>query len=833
MDDLICEFLAETNEGLAELDTALVRLERMPGDEATLSFIFRLVHTIKGTCGFLNLPRLERVAHAAENVLGRIRDRSLAASPAAITVILAGLDRIREIIADIAADGAERPGDDTAIVAALDAAAAGKAVPSELPGTLASEPAGDLGAPTIRLSVDVLENLMTLVSELVLTRNQLLQLARTQQNSPFTASLQRLSQLTSDLQEGVVKTRMQPIGQAWNKLPRLVRDLAHDLGKPIELIMRGQDTELDRQVIELIRDPLTHMIRNSADHGLEDAETRRAAGKPAAGVIALSASHEGGYVLVEVSDDGVGLRLDQIRAKALSRGLASAAALAAMGEREVEQFIFDAGFSTASAVTSVSGRGVGLDVVKTNIERIGGTIGVGSRAGQGTVFTMKIPLTLAIISALIVEANGQRFAIPQLSVLELIKPASHPGQDGPAIETIDGAPLLRLRGRLLPLADLGGLLRIAQVSKAPRDLVIVILSVGTATLGVMVDRVFDTEEIVVKPVAPILRHIAMFSGNTILGDGSVVMILDSNGIARAVGLSGAPISRTASLPEIATERTDASTALLLFRREPGGPPCGIPLGLVSRIENLAPNQIERSSGRLMTQYQGQLIPLLHVAAVNPSMDNVSMLVLSDRDRGRSVGLLVSDIIDVVEQPLSIELAAVQPGLLGSAVIAGRATGILDASYWMTQAARDWFCDIATPAQTTRKRLLVVEDSAFFRQLVVPDLSAAGYFVTAVDSPAKALALQADGSADFDAIVSDIEMPGMDGLSFARHIRSGGLWANLPLIALSGKATLEDVARGRAAGFTDYVAKYEREPLLASLQRCLSSGAVPASLPLAA
>jgi len=674
---------------------------------------------------------------------------------------------------------------------------------------------------------------------LVLTRNQLLQLARTQQETVYTATLQRLSHITSDLQEGVMRTRMQPISQAWNQLPRLVRDLAHDLGKPIELIMRGEGIELDRQILGLLRDPLTHIVRNSADHGLENAATRRAAGKPLTGIITLNAYHEGGYVLVEVSDDGAGLSIARIRSKALARGLATDAELAAMTDREMEQFIFHAGFSTASTVTAVSGRGVGLDVVKTNIERIGGTIAVESAAGRGATFTLRIPLTLAIISALIVQARGERFANPQLSVLELVRPLARGSEaglaTGPFIETIDGTPVLRLRDRLLPLIDLGELLRLEPpaiaASNAGSDVVVAIVAVGAATLGIVVDRAFDTEEIVVKPVASILRHIPIFGGATILGDGSVIMILDPNGIARAIGLNTSVGPRLPAPAAAACEQTGASTAMLLFRPAPGGPSCAVPLGLVARIEDIPREMIEQSSGRLVTQYRGRLMPLLRMDLATPAAVSQPVLVFSDC--GRSMGLMVAEIIDVIEARLTIELAGSTSGMLGSAVIAGRATDVLDAGYWMTQACQDWFRDTKQdPTHATRPRLLVVEDSAFFRQLLVPSLSAAGYHVVAVESVAKALALQSGGpdAAAFDAIVSDIEMPDMDGLAFARLLRNGGPWADLPLIALSGRATAEDIARGRAAGFTDYVAKFEREPLLASLQRCLAHRT---ALPLAA
>ena len=393
---------------------------------------------------------------------------------------------------------------------------------------------------------------MTLVSELVLTRNQLLQLARTQENNSFTVPLQRLSHITSDLQEGVMKTRMQPIGNAWNKLPRLVRDLSREMDKKIELIMLGADTELDRQVLELIKDPLTHMVRNSGDHGLESPAERRAAGKPETGHITLNAYHEGGHIIIEIADDGRGLPLDRIRAKVLKNGLATEAELAGMSETQLQRFIFRAGFSTAAVVTAVSGRGVGMDVVKTNIEKIGGTIDLKSVPGAGTTFTIKIPLTLAIVSALIVEAGGERFAIPQISVVELVRAQKEAGRGHNeagseiVIERINDTPVLRLRDRLLPLVNLNDLLALGESKNDDTGAYIVVAQVGAGSLGIIVDRVFDTEEIVVKPVAPILRHVTMFSGNTILGDGSVIMILDPNGIARGTGIGASGDSKAKS-----------------------------------------------------------------------------------------------------------------------------------------------------------------------------------------------------------------------------------------------------------------------------------------------
>ena len=861
MDDLLAEFLTETNESLAELDLALVKLEHAPDDAPTLAQVFRMMHTIKGTCGFLGLPRLERVAHAAENVLDGVREGRLPMTPLVASAVFAAIDRIKLILGGIGDDGAERPGDDAALVGDLDRVAAldtgHEPATEEMATTSASlvrdeqeavapvqdvavqeavpaETPSDAGAQTIRVDVAVLEELMTMVGELVLARNQLLQLARSQragaEAEAFAAPLQRLSQITSDLQEGVMKTRMQPIGHAWNKLPRLVRDLSRELDKPIELVLRGAATELDRQVLELIRDPLTHMVRNSADHGLERPAVRRAAGKREAGTITLDAFHEGGHIVIEIADDGAGLPLGRIRARALARGLATEEELDGMDDERILRFIFQPGFSTAEAVTSLSGRGVGMDVVKSNIARIGGSIEVFSTPGRGTRFRLNIPLTLAIISALIVEAGGERFAMPQISVMELVR-ARTLGRTGAAgegetvVERIDGAMMLRLRGRLLPLLSLRDVLRLdaagGGAAEPAEATTIVVAKVGTAMVGILIDRVFDTEEIVVKPVAAILRGIPVFSGNTILGDGSVIMILDPAGVARAAGIAGGDgETRTAiAKPAVTSEER---LPMLLVRA--GGDAMAVPLSLVSRLEHVVAERLEVAGSRLVMQYRGRLMPLAAVSGeIDRSRAQQAVLVFTDVEqatgRDRSVGLVVDEIVDVVEDRLTVELAGTRPGLLGTAVVGGHAVQVIDTGYWLVQAFPDWFVATNTAARAA-PRLLVVEDSRFFRQMLVPALSASGFAVSAVGDGTEALALR-DAGEVFDAIVSDIEMPGMGGLEFVRRVRAEGPWAGLPVVALSGRLAPADVEAGFAAGFTDYIEKFNRDRLVASLRRSLA------------
>lgn len=935
MDDLLSEFLTETSESLATLDVELVNLEQNPNDPSILSNIFRLVHTIKGTCGFLGLPRLESLAHAGENVLGKFRDRELEVTPDSVTLILNSIDRIKEILAHLEATESEPEGNDQDLIQALNATAEGRAAtaqasaPPPPPPSIDDAPAASSGGPvtgdggfpvaaellaeveaavssgkraateeelaaemaaemekeaakapppeqkpaaaappppapaakppavqeqaaggggggaakessvasqSIRVNVELLENLMTLVSELVLTRNQLLQMVRGRDDSEFAAPLQRLSHITTDLQEGVMKTRMQPIGNAWAKLPRIVRDLAIETGKKIDLQMYGAETELDRQVLELIKDPLTHMVRNSADHGLEDTAGRLAAGKSETGVIKLNAYHEGGHIIIEIVDDGRGLNIDRIRDKAIMNGLATEAELDGMNDQQIAMFIFKAGFSTAEKVTSVSGRGVGMDVVRTNIEKIGGTVELKTFQGRGTTFTIKIPLTLAIVSALIVECAEERFAIPQISVLELVRVTAN---SDTKIEKINQAPVLRLRDRLLPMVSLANLLKlreenieeiaehIADESHDLKETFIVVTQVGTYTFGIIVDRVFDTEEIVVKPVAPILRHISMFSGNTILGDGSVIMILDPNGIATATGettMSGAT-QEQGHAADSATSSEDR-TSLLIFRA--GSKDLkAVPLALVARLEEIELGAIEHSYGRPVVQYRGQLMPLI---AINDSYQMNSegrqqVLVFSDRER--SMGLVVDEIVDIVEDRLRVELRADIQGLIGTAIIGDKATDVIDTGYYLTRAFGDWFgSHEAAPEQGKLGRgraVLLVDDSPFFRNLLTPLLSVSGYDVTAVDSAEKALEILEKGLT-FNAVISDIEMPGMDGFHFAEKLRSDDRWSRVPLIALSSHATERDFERGREVGFDDYVAKFDRDALLDTLAQILGQAA---------
>jgi two-component system chemotaxis sensor kinase CheA len=910
MDDLLREFLTETGESLDTVDNQLVRFEQEPNNAKILDNIFRLVHTIKGTCGFLGLPRLEALAHAGETLMGKFRD-GMPVTAEAVTLILSSIDRIKEILGGLEATEAEPEGNDQDLIvqlhqmvergmAAMEAATIEAAAPplapaAEMPETtegrlsyqvlerelrpgevsldelerafretaaetvppapvaIAAPPKAEASAPvpkaeakpaaaaekapkssakkvktaadadageadrvanqSIRVNVDTLEHLMTMVSELVLTRNQLLEISRRNEDTEFKVPLQRLSNVTAELQEGVMKTRMQPIGNAWQKLPRIVRDLSGELHKQIELEMHGADTELDRQVLDLIKDPLTHMVRNSADHGLETPAERAAAGKPETGTIRLSAYHEGGHIIICIADNGRGLNTERIKGKAVQNGLVTEAELEKMTEAQIHKFIFAPGFSTAAAVTSVSGRGVGMDVVRTNIDQIGGAIDIKSVSGEGSSVTIKIPLTLAIVSALIVEAAGDRFAIPQLSVVELVRARANSEH---RIERIKDTAVLRLRNKLLPLMHLKKLLKIDDGSSSdPENGFIVVTQVGSQTFGIVVDCVFHTEEIVVKPMSTKLRHIAMFSGNTILGDGAVIMIIDPNGIAKALGAAANAAHEITD--ESAAHRAASAeqlTSLLVFRAG-SDQPKAVPLGLITRLEEIAADKIELSNGRSMVQYREQLMPLVQMSGVNVRTSG-SQPILVFADDGRSMGLVVDEIIDIVEERLNIEVAGSSEGILGSAVIKGHATEVIDVGHFLPMAFADWFSRKEMRPSQSAQSVLLVDDSAFFRNMLAPVLKAAGYKVRVAPNAQEGLAALRSGQ-PIDVVLTDIEMPEMDGYEFAETIRADAQFAAMPIIALSSLVSPAAIERGRQAGFHDYVAKFDRPGLIAALK----------------
>ncbi|MGJ8529111.1 hybrid sensor histidine kinase/response regulator [Maritalea sp.] len=870
MDELLSDFLTETIESLELVDTQLVDFEKNPDDSEILRRIFRLVHTIKGTCGFLDLPRLEALTHAAESLMGQYRDGAPVVGDGVQTILLS-IDRVKSHLDVLGETGVEPDGNDNDLIEALSRlanasnsadqfaeqpheaqgapldpleaaflAAPGPDDPIEPPtaqpsaeislatnsvsqnnkapdlGEDAKKPKSSSGQvgnpPAIRVQLPVLEGLMTMVSELVLTRNQLMAISRDREESEFHAPLHRLCSVTAELQDGVMKTRMQPISAAWQKMPRLIRDLSKDLGKEISLEMSGEDTELDRQILEQIKDPLTHMVRNAADHGLETGPERQAAGKPANGIVRLNACHEGGQIVIEISDDGRGLDVERLKQKALEKKVVSETELATMSDAQVQQLIFHPGFSTATEVTSVSGRGVGMDVVRANVELIGGAIDLKSTLGKGTTISLKIPLTLAIVPALVIAVGEERFALPQRAVRELVRVNKRANK----IEHLNGALVLQLRDHLLPVVGLSDLLGV-RPGEVPEEGYVVVTEVGPYCFGLLVDEVFHTEEIVVKPMMGALQDLVHFSGTTILGDGSVIMIMDPSGLANSV--AQADIGDLAQPVQIEEEVDETILIELLVFEAESHQRQAVPLSLVSRLETVNLGELEQVNGQYLLQYRGMLMPIRMLCGPPPETGKMSMLVFEDR--GFRLGLVVSQVIDIISDRMDIDIEARRDGYLGTAIVRERATEILDMSHFMSVEHPKSLERIPADGSVDRKRLLYAEDSAFFRNMLVPIFKSAGFDVTVCEDGETALAA-ATKSAQYDLIVTDIEMPGMDGFSLARSIRELPHQVKTPVIALSAYDAPSVKNRAQEAGLFDFVLKGDREHLSDAVGRAVKS-----------
>ena len=758
--DIVKDFLVESYENLDRLDRELIGLEKNPHDRDALSSVFRTIHTIKGTCGFLGFNKLEKVAHVGENLLTRLRDGQLTLNQELTTALLGMVDAVRQMLGSIEASGAEGERDDTKLIAtltrlqqqpeppaksrsapvpdeAIEAATPpssmgdilmqhagvtqaeiqraaktqhegdprrlgeilveqGSVKPADIVDALHAQSSGAHAAAsdsTIRVDVALLDKVMNLVGELVLARNQVLQFANRAKDTSFLAASQRLNLITTELQAGVMKTRMQPIGNIWGQFPRTVRDVALGCGKEVGIEMEGKETELDKTIIEAIKDPLTHLVRNSVDHGIELPEVRVKAGKDRVGRLILRAFHEGGQVNIEISDDGAGLNVERIRKKAVERALITAEQAARMPERDIFNLIFLPGFSTAEKVTNVSGRGVGMDVVKTNVEKIGGTVEVQSSMGRGTTVRVKIPLTLAIIPALVVTCGGDRYAIPQVSLLELVRLKADQVSKG--IELVHGAPVYRLRGRLLPLVYLSRELKLtADAGSTPKSdgaVNIVVVQAEKQCFGLVVDQINDAEEIVVKPLRKQLKTLKTFAGSSIMGDGRVALILDVLGLAQRSGVVSETRDRAAQADktaEAATSEGEKQTFLLFAG--PGDSRMAIPLSTLARLEEFPVAQVEMSGSQWVTQYRGQILSLIRLSVVleerrnklralqaPPTADSGPIQVLVLNHEERSFGLVVDRILDIVEDRADVRSPATRAAVLYSVVIGERVTEMLD------------------------------------------------------------------------------------------------------------------------------------------------------------
>ena len=873
MDELLRDFLTETTEHIEGAETQLVHFERNPSDASLIASIFRLVHTIKGTSSFLGLERLERVGHAAESVMGMLRD-GVPPTQHSVTLILAAIDRIKTIIEDIGKHGSEPPADDSEIINALEAyyaagseaaaaaaaaeasvkaealapvsaapevaeqvmpepvaAPAAPAAPAPAPVASAqpeapkSQPKAEAAASaqpkeqrgqgggngeSIRVSVDTIERMMQLVSELVLSRNQLLELARHREDDSIKTPLQHLSTLTSDLQDAVMRARMQPVGRLYANLPRLVRELSTSLGKSIDLVTEGADTELDRQLIEVIRDPLTHLIRNCADHGIERPDERVAKGKPERGEIRVSAAHEAGQITIDIADDGKGLDTERIKQKILAQGLATEQELRAMSNEEIYRYIFEAGFSTAQVVSNVSGRGVGMDVVRSNIEAIGGSVSLSSVEGRGSRFSMRIPLTLAIAPALIIEVAGQRFALPQTSVVEAVSLGKNYKD---LIQNVQHALVLKLREEVIPAVELRNVVGLnSGADDDTNDKLAVVMRVGTESFCIIVDGVADIQEIVVKPLSASLSHLKVFSGHTILGDGSVVLILDPAGIGANLGIE----KSTDKKREQARDQGALERRRLVMFRAGSGAPKVLPLSLVSRIEMVETSRIESSDGRMMVLLQGRLMPIVPIShEIDMSRSAYPVLVVATETR--SIGLMADEIVDILEEKLEIQLTSANSELIGSAEIRGEAVELIDVSHFIRMA------DPPARGNSTPQRVLFAADEQVLRDLLCPAISACGYSLVASSIPADPNEFLQQVSS-FDAVIVDADAPVFALPSFQRALKDRANASLVPLIGVSKHPTNRTTRIATEGGLAALLSRHDRQQLIETLAYTLDAAA---------
>jgi two-component system chemotaxis sensor kinase CheA len=834
-EDVVREFLVESYENLSSLDQKFVELEKHPKDAALLASIFRTIHTIKGTCGFLGYSTLERITHQAESILSQLRDGERDLTRSLVSLIFETVDAIRKVLASVEACGEEGPERFEVLTERLRVMAESKESPgsdagdrSELPGEALDDgtKSSAVADANIRVGVGLLDKLMDLVGELVLTRNQILQFNTEREDAALNATSQRLNLITTELQEGVMKTRMQPIGMVWNKLPRVVRDISVALGKQIRLEMDGAETELDRTIIEAIKDPLVHLVRNCCDHGIESAQVRTRMGKQPLGRLTLRAYHEGGQVNIEIGDDGAGVDIARVKQKAIEKGLVRLEEAEKLTDREALNLIFLPGFSTVETVTNVSGRGVGMDVVKSHIEKIGGVVDVFSRFGEGTTIKIKIPLTLAIIPGLVITSGGERFVIPQVSLLELIR--LERGSSEKHIEDVQGTPVYRRRGSLLPIAYLNQVLGLKSTEGA-EAVSIVVLQAEDRQFGLVVDGINDTQEIVVKPLGKQLKGLNVYAGATIMGDGQVALILDVVGIGRRSGVIAEFHEPTRSAAARQTRAGVERQRLLLFRAG-SFQSLAVPVSLVARLEEFPLSAIERAGGGQVVQYRHRILPLVclrnvlepGVAGPPDTADPVQVVVFNDGDR--SVGMVVDQILDIAEEAVTARQKSDRKGLLGSAVVGKRVTDFIDLNDVIQVAAETWYQGKSGLANS--KSILIAEGSAFSRGLIRSGLDMAGYRV--VEAANLSEAIRGLEQQPVDVVVAALDLPptGTSALLAAMRLRPE--WEAIPVMALVESADQINGRAGKPPGFQDCQVKFDREAMLTSLLRLASALTPPAA-----
>lgn len=721
MDDLLQEFIAETRETLEAIAGEIVAWEADPTDRARLDAIFRFVHTVKGSCGFLDLPRLARLSHAAEDVLADVRDGKRPADTALVSAVLAIVDRIGEIVEAIDAGTSLPDAGEEGLIAALaaDAAPAIAIVPQPTVHRAANR--------SVRLGIDLLDRMMSGMSDMVLARNELARRLRDEAVDPrIEAALERLSLTVSDMRDTVTRTRMQKVEALFSAVPRMVRDTATDLHKSVALTVEGADVELDREMIEMLRDPLVHIVRNAIDHGIESPAERRAAGKPETGRLVVSARQSGNQILIDIADDGRGIDVARLAAKAVAQGLRSEAAVAAMRPAERLDLIFLPGLSSRDAVTATSGRGVGMDVVRANIEQIGGRVLIDNRAGRGLTLTIQVPLTLSIISTIVVGVGAERFAMPRQTIEEIVMLRGQAVR----LDMLGDAEVVSVRGRRLPLVRLGALLGIA----GGRADTLAIVGTRDGDYALAVDAVLDTEELVVKPAAPIVMATGIYGGQTLPDNGMPMLLLDTTGIAAVAGLRF-QVRAPAPLENADAAEEPGTPALLFMDRDHHKR--AIPLAVVDRVETVPVEAIREVGGRLRLTIDGAILALHSIGPIDTFGGARTVPVLRLTDGVGEMAYAIAEAMDIVTLPHDRAAAHGAGPIAGVVLIDGEPIEVVDAhALFAGQVA----VPVAVPVC-----LLQCDGSGWMEAFLRPTLEASGYrCVTRLapgDVPAAILAME--------------------------------------------------------------------------------------------
>lgn len=722
MDDLIADFVAESREMLEALGGEIVAWEANPDDRARLDSIFRFVHTVKGNCGFFDFPRLEALSHAAEDALADVRAGRRQPDAPLVSAVLAIIDRIGEMIAIIESGDALPDGDDGDLIDALEPGAEGAAAPAT---TAVAEQARGAAPRTIRLSVELLDRVMSTVSDMVLARNELARRLREAPNDvPVGGAFERLSGIIAEMRDAITRTRMQRIENLFVALPRMVRDLSAELGKQVLVDIEGGDVELDREMIEMIRDPLTHIIRNAVDHGIEMPADRLKAGKREIGMLHVSARQSGNQILIDIQDDGLGIDGKKLVAKALDVGLLERDEASKLNRREQLALIFEAGLSTAKEVTAISGRGVGMDVVRSNVERIGGVVEVDSTPGEGTRMTLRVPLTLTIIPALTVSIGAQHFAIPRSAIVEIVRANG----ESVTLDSLGGAGVATIRGKRVPevaLADILGLE--SNIRHEDRNLV-VLRPAGGDVYALAVDKIHDHEELVVKPAAPQVMATGLYAGTTLADDGSPILLFDPAGLAEVGGVKLEAQERTARVAEGPSKAAAQAVSVLLFAGLDGARRA-LRLAVVDRIEEVPANAIKPGAGQLRVQLGDAILPL---AGVNGDLGEEKVRVFRLNDGAHEIGYAFREVIDLSNIDSKV-IPAENPGeISGVTLIAGEPAELVDA-HWL------FAHHLGVAAGTTAAQPIcrLPGDDPWMQNMLRPIVEAVGYRVVGDEHEAAA------------------------------------------------------------------------------------------------